>query len=59
MLLPLVLLTLGLTWFLASLGVYLRDIGHTVGIFTTVMLFLSPIFFPMSAVPEDFSFCPR
>ena len=34
---PLVLMTMGLAWFLASVGVYLRDVGHTVGIFTTVL----------------------
>jgi lipopolysaccharide transport system permease protein len=53
-LLPLVLLTLGLGWILASLGVYVRDIGHAVGIVTTVMLFLSPMFYPIEAVPESF-----
>jgi lipopolysaccharide transport system permease protein len=49
---PLVLLTMGVSWFLASLGVYLRDVGHTVGILTTVLLFMSPIFYPISALPE-------
>lgn len=53
-LLPLVLLTLGVGWILASLGVYVRDIGHAVGIATTVMLFLSPMFYPIEAVPESF-----
>jgi lipopolysaccharide transport system permease protein len=51
-LLPLVLLCLGLCWFLASLGVYLRDIGPLVGIFVTGAMFLSPVFYPASAVPE-------
>ena len=50
--LPLVLLTLGVSWFLASLGVFLRDVGQTTGIITTVMMFLSPVFFPISALPE-------
>lgn len=40
--LPLVILTLGLAWMLASLGVFLRDIGQTIGIITTVMMFLAP-----------------
>jgi homopolymeric O-antigen transport system permease protein len=52
-LLPLVILTLGLTWILASLGVFLRDVGQTVGIITTVMMFLAPIFYPISALPEE------
>ncbi len=52
-LLPLVVLTMGLSWFLASMGVFLRDIGQTIGIITTAMMFLSPIFYPVSALPED------
>ncbi len=51
---PLIVLTLGLAWILASLGVYLRDINQTIGIITTVMLFLSPVFFPVSALPENY-----
>ncbi|MCY1390092.1 Teichoic acid translocation permease protein TagG [compost metagenome] len=50
---PLAVFTLGLAWFLASLGVFLRDVGQTIGILTTVMLFLSPVFFPVTALPED------
>lgn len=53
-LLPLVILTLGLAWILASLGVFLRDVGQTIGIITTVMMFLSPIFYPVTALPEKF-----
>jgi lipopolysaccharide transport system permease protein len=49
--LPLVLLVLGLGWTLASLGVYLRDIGHAVSVATHVLLFLSPVFYPVEAVP--------
>jgi lipopolysaccharide transport system permease protein len=52
LLLPLVMFTMGVSWLLASLGVFLRDVGHTTGIITTVMLFLSPVFFPVSALPE-------
>lgn len=59
LLLPLVILSLllfimGLSWGLASLGVYLRDISQFIGIVTTVMLFLSPIFYPASALPEKY-----
>jgi lipopolysaccharide transport system permease protein len=50
-LLPLVILTLGLAWILASLGVFVRDVGQTIGIVTTVMMFLSPVFFPITALP--------
>jgi lipopolysaccharide transport system permease protein len=50
--LPLVLLTLGVSWFLASLGVFLRDISQVVPIVVSALLFLSPIFYPASAVPS-------
>lgn len=52
--LPLVFLALGLSWILASLGVFLRDVGQTIGIVTSVLMFLSPVFYPISAVPERF-----
>lgn len=51
---PLVVLTMGLAWMLASLGVFLRDVGQTIGIVTTVLMFLSPVFYPVNAVPERF-----
>lgn len=51
---PLMLVTMGITWVVASLAVYLRDIGQTTGIITTIMLFLSPVFFPASAIPEPY-----
>lgn len=52
--LPLVVFTLGLTWILASLGVFIRDVGQTTGIITTIMMFLSPVFYPMNALPKEF-----
>ena len=52
--LPLLIATLGVAWFLASLGVFVRDVGQTVGIFTTVLMFISPVFYPISALPEKF-----
>jgi lipopolysaccharide transport system permease protein len=53
-LLPLVILTLGIGWMLASLGVFLRDVGQTIAILTTVLMFLTPVFYPVNAVPERF-----
>jgi lipopolysaccharide transport system permease protein len=53
-LLPLVVMTIGLSWFLASLGVFLRDVGQTVGLITTILMFLSPIFYPITAIPENY-----
>ncbi len=51
-LLPFVLLTAGLIWLLASLGVYLRDLGQIMGIVTAFLLFMAPVFYPLSSVPE-------
>jgi lipopolysaccharide transport system permease protein len=48
---PLIILTQGIAWILASLGVFLRDIAQTVGILTTVLSFLAPVFYPVSALP--------
>jgi lipopolysaccharide transport system permease protein len=53
-LLPLVIVTTGLAWILAAIGVFLRDVGQTIGIITTVLMFLSPVFYPVTAVPERF-----
>lgn len=53
-LLPLCLFTLGLSWFLSSLGVFLRDVGHTVSLLTTVLMFTSPIFYPIDALPDPY-----
>jgi len=52
-LLPLVILTLGMAWIMASVGVFLRDLGQTIGMFTTIMLFLSPVFYPTTVLPES------
>lgn len=52
--LPLLLMTLGLTWLFSALGVYLRDIAQGMGVVTTVLMFLSPVFYKTSAFPEDY-----
>ena len=49
---PLVLLCLGIGWFLSSVGVYFRDVSHIIGVVTTATMFLSPIFYPVSMIPE-------
>ena len=48
---PLILMILGISWFLASVGTYLRDVGQFVGTAVTALLFMAPIFFPLSALP--------
>lgn len=53
-LIPLVFLCLGLSWLLASLGVFIRDIGYIIALVVQVLLFTSPIFFPIDRIPEPF-----
>lgn len=50
---PLVLFLFGLAWFLSSIGVFLRDIRQFVAGVSTLLMFLCPIFYPLSAVPES------
>lgn len=50
---PLVVLALGISWILASLGVYFRDINQVTGALTTALLFTSTAIIPISAIPED------
>jgi lipopolysaccharide transport system permease protein len=53
-LLPLFVLTIGTSWMIAALGVYLRDIGQVVGVLATAMLFLSSAIVPVESLPENF-----
>lgn len=53
-LLPYILFIAGLSWILAALGVYIRDITQSVNLITSVSMFLSPIFYPLSALPEKY-----
>ncbi len=55
-LLPLAVGTLGFAWILSSLGVFVRDISQTIGLLMTVLLFVSPVFFPLSALPPEFRY---
>lgn len=48
---PLLVLTAGLAWFLATIGVFFRDVGQMIGVIMSVLLFLSPVFYPASSVP--------
>ncbi len=50
---PFLLLLLGLSWFVAALGVYVRDIAHIISSLITALMFLSPIFFSASALPAS------
>jgi len=49
---PIALITLGVVWFLSSIGLFLRDVSQVVTVLTTALLFVSPIFYPSSMIPE-------
>ncbi len=49
--LPLLLLSLGVGWFLSSLGVYIRDVAQGIVIVVQILFFLTPIVYPVAAVP--------
>ncbi len=53
LLLPQILFTLGLCWFLAALGVYLRDLGQVIGFILTLWFFLTPICYPVESLPAE------
>jgi lipopolysaccharide transport system permease protein len=49
---PIILLALGASWFIAAWGVFIKDMTQIVPVFVQMLLFLSPVFYPVSAVPE-------
>jgi len=53
-LLPLVFASVGFAWFLSALGVFVRDVGQITGIFITILMFMSAVFYPISALPEKY-----
>ena len=46
LLIPQILFTAGLSWFLAALGVFVRDLGQIIGFVLTVWFFITPICYP-------------
>jgi lipopolysaccharide transport system permease protein len=54
--LPLILLAMGLSWILASMGVYLRDISQVMPVVATALLFLSSAIIPISALSPQMQF---
>ncbi|MDB5728861.1 MAG: ABC-type polysaccharide/polyol phosphate export system, permease component, partial [Noviherbaspirillum sp.] len=51
-LLPMILFAFGIGWLLAAAGVFVRDLVHVMPIFVQVFMFLSPVFYAVSVVPE-------
>lgn len=51
---PLVVLALGISWFLAALAVYFRDVRQVTGVLSMALLFLSSAMMPVASVPESY-----
>jgi len=51
---PLSLYSLGLSWFLSSVGVFIRDMGYFITIVIQVLFFMTPIFYPVNSVPQPY-----
>lgn len=51
LLLPLIFSGLGLAWFIAAWGVFIKDMSQIVPVFVQMLMFLSPVFYPSQAVP--------
>jgi lipopolysaccharide transport system permease protein len=51
---PLSFYSLGLSWLLSSLGVFIRDMGYLINIIVQILFFMTPIFYPVSSVPQPF-----
>jgi len=53
LLVPIVLFSIGLAWFLAAWGVFIKDMTQIVPVFVQMLMFLSPVFYPVSALPQQ------
>jgi lipopolysaccharide transport system permease protein len=51
-LIPVILLATGFAWFLGAWGVFIKDMTQIVPVFIQMLMFLSPVFYPVSAVPR-------
>ncbi|MBT8544365.1 ABC transporter permease [Polynucleobacter paneuropaeus] len=51
---PFILFTLGTSWLLAAIGVYVRDVGQVVSILISALMFLSPVFYPIDSIPVSY-----
>jgi lipopolysaccharide transport system permease protein len=51
---PLIFMTVGISWIVSSFGVYVRDIGQVIGVATSFIMFLCPIFYAIESLPKAF-----
>lgn len=53
LLIPQVLFTMGVAWFLAALGVFVRDLTQVIGFLLTLWFFITPICYPEASLPKE------
>ncbi len=53
LLVPQLLFTLGSCWFIAALGVFMRDLGQIMGFLLTLWFFVTPICYPEASLPAS------
>jgi len=49
---PFAMIVLGLIWIISSLATFVRDVGHVLNTFLPILMFASPVFYPLAALPE-------
>ncbi len=54
LLLPLMLMAAGVGWLFAAIGVFVRDLAQVVPVLITVLMFMSPVFYPVTLLPEAY-----
>lgn len=55
-LIPFALIVVGFTWWLASIGVYLRDVSQFIGIIVLAFMFVAPLFYPITSISEQYRY---
>ncbi|MFH1573474.1 MAG: ABC transporter permease [Acidobacteriota bacterium] len=56
---PLMLFTLGMSWFVASLNVFVRDVAQVLSVILTFWFWFTPIFYTPQQFPAQLSFLPQ
>ena len=51
--LPAVVLTVGMGYLVSALSVFLKDLGNIINVIVMILMYTSPVFYSLSAVPED------
>ena len=44
---------IGIVWYISAAAVYFKDLGHVVGVLSTILFFMAPILYPKDALPEE------